>query len=248
MARVTGANPRLLLARAVAAGVLARYGASVRAVGVHGSLAHGDDDEHSDVDLVVVTVEPGQGPAPVSRRVDGIVLDLGVIGAQEYLAEARTLGVDWPLAADQYLTTLALHDEVGWHRRLRSTHEQRLATAHDAEFYELARPALVAAIADGSKAARAERRQPTRGSALPLDQARLSTALPQGLLTRTHFRGMVDALVRTGLQRSSLADVLQRQDELAEALARSGRPIDVPLSGLLADDPARAVRRPPGEP
>ena len=57
---------------------------------MHGSLAHGDDADTSDVDLVVVTYRPDAGPRPVTRRVDGMLVDLGVVGAEEYLRHARS--------------------------------------------------------------------------------------------------------------------------------------------------------------
>src|SRR2546430_7870675 len=55
-------NPRWDIAESVAAAVLQRYPGEIHAIGVYGSLAHGDDAEGSDVDLVVVTYRPGTGP------------------------------------------------------------------------------------------------------------------------------------------------------------------------------------------
>src|SRR5687767_7937819 len=97
-------NPRLVVAEQVADAVRRRYATEVQAIGVHGSLAHGDDTDSSDIDLVVVTRWPRTGPRPATRRIDGIIVELGVIGAEEYLGHARTLTTTWPLAADQYLT------------------------------------------------------------------------------------------------------------------------------------------------
>src|SRR5690349_1177658 len=96
------ANPRWRLADRVTDAVRRRFSADVLAVGIHGALAHGDDGDDSEVHLVVVTYRPGEGPRPASRRVDGVVVDLGVISADQYLGHARTLSTGWPLAADQY--------------------------------------------------------------------------------------------------------------------------------------------------
>src|SRR5919206_375821 len=72
--------------------------AEIHAVGVHGSLAHGDDADGRDIDMVVVTFRPGAGLRPGARRIDGMLVDLGVISAEEYLEYARTLTTSWPIA------------------------------------------------------------------------------------------------------------------------------------------------------
>src|SRR4051812_2889393 len=91
------------VAHRVTEDVRGRYSAAVLAVGVHGSLAHGDDE--GEVRLVVVAFKPGIGPRPATRRINGITVDLVVIAADEYLHHARTLTTAWPLVANQYVTT-----------------------------------------------------------------------------------------------------------------------------------------------
>src|SRR5689334_1070210 len=89
-------NPRWQLAEQVTDAVRRRFSADVVAIGVHGALAHGDDTDETDIDLVVVTHRPGDGPRPATRRIDRVVVDLGVITAEEYLGHARTLSTGWP--------------------------------------------------------------------------------------------------------------------------------------------------------
>ncbi len=61
----TAPNPRWTLAEEVASAVRQRYGSAVQAVGVHGSVARGDDTDASNVDIVVVTRSPKHpGPRP----------------------------------------------------------------------------------------------------------------------------------------------------------------------------------------
>ena len=72
-------GPRGYLAVRLRDVIAARWPAEVRAIGVHGSLAHGDDTDGSDVNLVVVTYRPNAGPRPALRRVDGILVDLTVV-------------------------------------------------------------------------------------------------------------------------------------------------------------------------
>ena len=57
------ANPRWHLAVRLRDVILRRWSAEVRAIGVYGSLAHGDDTDSSDVNLLVVTYRPGPGRA-----------------------------------------------------------------------------------------------------------------------------------------------------------------------------------------
>src|SRR3954447_13896522 len=105
-------GPELRIAEKIADQVCRRWPAEIMAVGAHGALAHGDDRGGNDVDIVAITYRPGQGPPPTSRRIDGVIVELGVISAEEYLSHARTLSTRWPLAADQYLHTRSLFDSA----------------------------------------------------------------------------------------------------------------------------------------
>ena len=61
-------NPRHSIARRVSDALWRRYGSYLQAVGLHGALAHGDDTDISDVEIIVVTRRVNIGPAPVTRR------------------------------------------------------------------------------------------------------------------------------------------------------------------------------------
>lgn len=227
------ADPRWQIAEQVAAAVVRRWPAEVRAVGVHGSLAHGDDRETSDVDIVVVTYKAGTGPTPDSRRIDGVMVDLGVIGADEYLSHARTLSTQWPLVADQYLTTAPLHDESGWHGVLRDTHLGRLAEATGREFATLARSAWCTSAALLERSVRLGEWYDTDGALLALVEARRAAAITAGLLDRTYFRSSIDGVRRAGLAGADRATVRERLAEQAEELDRRGRPVDGSVDDLL---------------
>lgn len=219
-------NPRSVVAEQVADAVRRRYATEVQAIGAHGSLAHGDDTDASDIDIVVVTRWPGTGPRPATRRIDGIVVDLGVIGAEEYLGHARTLTTSWPLAADRYLTVKAFHDPDNWYARLRDTHLTRLAGAAGSEFASLAREAWCQAKSAHGKARRLAEWYETETALILLGQARLATALVDGLLTRTYFRNTADAIRRTGVAAADISDLDARLAAQAEELAARGRPVD----------------------
>jgi len=227
-------NPRWAVADRVGEQVRRRYPTQVRAIGVHGSLAHGDDGDGSDVDVVVVTRRQQDGPEPCARRIDGIIVHCGVIGADEYLRHARTLSMSWPLAADRYVTTKPIFDPDGWFDRLRDTHLARLAEAGSREFSALAREAWCRASSAHGKAIRLASWHETDAALAALSEARVGAALVSGLLSRTYFRHSADAVRRTGLGGADIAEVGAVLTGQADELARRGRPVDATIADLLA--------------
>ncbi|MDG4823636.1 nucleotidyltransferase domain-containing protein [Asanoa sp. WMMD1127] len=226
------ANPRWVVAELVADAARRRYPADILAIGVHGSLAHGDDHDTSDVDLVVVTYRPGAGPRPVTRRVDGVLVDLGVVGAEEYLRHARTLTTSWPLAADRYVTTKPIHDPDAWLDQLRDVHLGRLAEARTAEFTALAREAWCRGASAHARATRLAAFYESDAALVVLAEVRLAAATVIGLLTRTYFRNSADAVHRTGVAGADLAELGVILRDQAQDLADRGRPVDGTVSDL----------------
>jgi hypothetical protein len=209
-----------------------RWSADVRAIGVRGSLAHGDDHDGSDVNLVVVTYRPGGGPKPVLRRVDGIAVSLDVVTGDEALRQARELTPRWPLVADGLLTTHPLLDEHGFFGTLRDTHQGRLAEARPGDFTAPARHDWEVAAAAHARAVRLAEYYETDAALVMIATARVHAALVAGLLGRTYFRNEADAVRKTGFASAGiqdLADVLAAQ---ARDLTARGRPVDGNLSGL----------------
>ncbi|WP_233513806.1 nucleotidyltransferase domain-containing protein [Micromonospora craterilacus] len=228
-------DPRWAVAERVAEAVRRRFPADVLAVAVHGPLAHGDDDGGGDgeVGLLVVTYRPGTGPPSATRRVDGVLVDLTVVAAEERLHQARQLTSRWPLTADRYVTTRALHDPTGWLPTMRDAHLGRLARARPAEFSTAARTAWYRGSAAHARAARLAEWYETDQALLMLGEARLAAATVHGLLSRTYYRDRGDAVRRTGLagaDMTEVAAVLARQS--AELTAR-GRPVDGTIDDLL---------------
>jgi len=228
------ANPRWTLAEQVTDAVRRRFSAQVLAIGAHGALAHGDDGDDSDVNLVVVTYRPGEGPRPATRRVGGVIVDLGVIGADEYLGHARTLSTGWPLAADQYLTTRTTFDPDGWYELLRDTHLSRLAEAGKGEFTALAREAWYGACSAAAHARRLATWHDTDAGLVALSDARVGAALVDGLLSRTYFRDGPDAVRRTGLAGAPMTELTERLATQAAELAKRGRPVDGEIADLFS--------------
>lgn len=209
-----------------------RWPAEVRAIGVHGSLAHGDDHDSSDVNLTVVTYRPGAGPRSALRRVDGILVELEVVTAEECLRRARELTPDWPLTAERFVGTRPLHDPRGWFVQQRDTHLGRLAAARPLEFTGLARHNWEVAAAAHGRAVRLAEWYDTDAALVLIAEARVRAALVAGLLTRTYFRNTADAVRRTGTagaDMQQLGAVLKAQ---AEELTARGRPVDGSLGAL----------------
>jgi hypothetical protein len=228
------ANPRWVLAEQVTDAVRRRFAAGVAAIGAHGALAHGDDTADSDINLVVVTHRPGSGPRPATRRVSGVIVDLGVIAAEEYLNHARTLSTGWPLAADQYLTTSPTYDPDGWYERLRDTHLARLAEAGAGEFTALAREAWYGARSAAARARELAIWHDADAGLVALAAARVGAAVVDGLLTRTYFRDPADAARRTGMAGVPMAELDERLAAQATELANRGRPVDGEVADLFS--------------
>jgi hypothetical protein len=228
------ASPRWRLAEEVTDAVRRRFSADILAVAVHGAVAHGDDTEDSDLDLVVVTDWPGSGPRPATRRVNGSIVDLGVISAEEYLTHARTLSTAWPLAADQYLTARPTYDPDDWYPSLRDTHLARLAEAGRTEFTALATQAWYRACSALGRARQLAAWYEADAGLVALSDARVGAALVEGLLTRTYFRDDADAVRRTGIAGMGVVDLGDRLDAQSETLAERGRPVDGRIADLFA--------------
>jgi len=225
-------NRRWLVADEVGEEVRRRYGAQVLAIGVHGSLAHGDDSETSGVDLLVLVGRSGAGPEPSGRRVDGVIVQLDAIGVEDYLRTARTLTAAWPLVADRFVTTKPLFDPVGWFERVRDEHLARLAEAGGGEFAALAREAWCRGAQAHARATRLAGWHETDAALVAMGECRVAAAVVKGLLTRTYFRNSVDAVRRTGIAGADMTEVGTILAGQADELARRGCPVDAEATEL----------------
>ncbi|HEX3731788.1 MAG TPA: hypothetical protein VHU91_02550 [Mycobacteriales bacterium] len=228
----TSTHPQFTLAQEIAGSVCHRHPAEIMAVGGHGRLTHDDERDNTDLQLVVITYRPQQSVRSTAREIDRTLVEVEVVTAENYLARARTLTVNWPLLADRYLYTVPLHDEVGWHRRLRDTHIARLAEAPGTEFTVLARESWCRASSYFRRAQWHSERFDADRALLLLAEARIATAVTEGLLTRTYFRSAADAAKRTALAGADLESVGTRIESHAEELAKRGRPVVGTVSDL----------------
>jgi hypothetical protein len=226
------ANPRWYLATRLRDVLLHRWSAEIRAVGVHGSMAHGDDSDQSDVNLLVVTYRQGAGPRSALRRVDGILVDLSVVTGDDGLRRARELTPRWPLEADRFLTVRDLYDPRGWFGSQRDGHLAKLAETRPGEFSGLARRNWCIASAAHARAVRLAEWYDTDAALVLMAEARLHAAMVTGLLSRTYFRHRADAVKRTGLAGADMTEIGAVLKSQAEELTARGRPVDGPLNAL----------------
>jgi predicted nucleotidyltransferase len=226
------ANPRWYLATRLRDVLLRRWSAEIRAIGVHGSMAHGDDTDGSDVNLLVVTYRPSAGPRAALRRVDGILVDLSVVTGEDGLARARGLTPRWPLVADRYVTTRDLFDPRGWFGAQRDAHLGKLAEARPTEFSALARRNWFVASAAHARAVRLAEWYEIDAALVLIAEARLHAAMVAGLLSRTYFRNRADAVKRTGLAGADMTELGAVLKSQGDDLTARGRPVDGPLSAF----------------
>ncbi|MFC7527096.1 nucleotidyltransferase domain-containing protein [Actinoplanes sp. GCM10030250] len=209
-----------------------RWAAEVQAIGVRGSVAHGDDSDASDVNLFVVTFRPKTGPKPTRRKVDGVPVELQVMYAGEAMGLARVLNPRWPLLADGFITNYPLYDPKGWFADEREAHLTLLAEARPVEFSHLARHNWAIANGAHARAIRLAQWYDTDAALILMAEARLHAAMVTGLLTRTYFRNEADAVKRTGVAAADMQEIGAILQYQAEELAARGRPVDGTLGAL----------------
>lgn len=188
-------DEKLALAGAITRELLERHGGDgIVAVGVHGPVARGDDDEHADLDVAVVTSGPEVAAPSRALRLRGLVVDVASIPEETYLEEARHIGPAWPIASDQYVSMRAVHDPGGFFTRLRAAHEEAVKTTPDQVFLEAAGYDLVQGFSQEAKARRALAAGDGAAALFEVREGALLAACTLGLLARSAYPGAAAAL------------------------------------------------------
>jgi hypothetical protein len=189
---------RVALARELTAALLGRHGEeAIVAVGAHGPVARGDDGDESGLDLAVITAGPEVEVPDRLLRHRGVVVDLGAIAADAYLEEAGHIGPAWPLAADQYVNQLALHDPGGFFHKLRHVHEAAVEQGPPAAFQAAAGYDLAQLVAWEARARDAELAGDLAVASLAVKEAAVLAMLVVGLHTRTAWPDLGHAVRAT---------------------------------------------------
>jgi hypothetical protein len=208
-------DERLRLAADLTERLLDRHKAGIVAVGVHGSVARGDDGEESALDLAVVTAGPEIEVPDRSLYLGGpgLVVDLGAIGADAYLEEASSIGPAWPLASDQYVHHLAIHDPGGYFHKLQHVHQAAVEEAGPEVFAAAAGFDLVQLLSWEARARAAELAGDLLTTGVAVKEAAILAALVVGLQTRTAYRDTAHALhatATTGVAGPAFAEAYRR--------------------------------------
>jgi hypothetical protein len=191
---------RVELARELTAALLRRHGTdAIVAVGAHGSVARGDDGDESDLDLAVITARAEVEVPDRFLLHRGTVVDLGAITADAYLEEAGHIGPAWPLAADQYVNHLALHDPGEFFHKLRHVHEAAVEQSPPEAFRAAAGYDLVQLVSWEGKARDAELAGDLAVASLAVKEAAVLAMLVVGLHTRTAYRNLAHAVRATAV-------------------------------------------------
>jgi hypothetical protein len=189
---------RVELARELAQRLLRRHGEeAIVAVGAHGPVARGDDGDEAGLDLAVVTARPEVEVPDRLLRHRGVVVDLGAITADAYLEEAGHIGPAWPLAADQYVNHLALHDPGEFFHKLRHVHEAAVEQSPPAAFQAAAGYDLAQLVAWEARARHAELAGDLAVASLAVKEAAVLAMLVVGLHTRTAWPDLAAAVRAT---------------------------------------------------
>jgi predicted nucleotidyltransferase len=196
-------DERLRLAADLTERLLDRHKAAIVAVGVHGSVARGDDGEESDLDLAVVTSGPEVELPDRYLRHRGTVVDLGAIAADLYLEEAGHIGPAWPLAADQYVNHLAVHDPGGFFHKLQHVHQAAVEESPPEVFLAAAGFDLVQLLSWEATARAAELAGDLPTTQVAVKEAAVLAALVVGLHTRTAYRNLTHALHATAVTQAA---------------------------------------------
>ncbi len=130
---------RLEAARQISTLILGKYGESVLAVFVVGSVAKKLERPYSDVELICVLRDGVEVPSKLYVY-KGLVVDIGYAQESSFLKDAREMGFDWPLVADQYRNRIVLFEREHWLGRL----EEAVAQNDKTDMSERLRIAAIA--------------------------------------------------------------------------------------------------------
>lgn len=227
---------RLALAKEITEHLLADYGDSIVAVGLHGSMAHQESDERSDLDFAILT----RGGDDLRGRdifYGGVELSLSTHGVDDYLREAGEVDDGWAIESDQYVSVLVLHDPDGVFDRARAAQERAAERAEPDDFLDRTRENVVGAAECLRKAERCVDQGSPIAANVMLTYAVVSLAQAIGLLTRTRWRGEHTAVFAS-------VDTGARVDGFVDAYRVAAQPSgDVPARIAAAHVACRALEK-----
>ena len=104
---------RLDLASQISTLILEKYGESVLAVFLIGSVAKKLERPYSDLELICVLRDGVEIPSKLYVY-KGLMVDIGYEQESSFLKSAREMGFDWPMVADQFRNRIVLFERDHW--------------------------------------------------------------------------------------------------------------------------------------
>jgi predicted nucleotidyltransferase len=102
---------RLEIAREVTRRIVEKYGERVTVVAAYGSVAKGEDTDHSDLDIWVATREPLEDVRFFVYR--GMPISINWNTEEGHLKTAGRVTPEWPVTADEVHSFLVLYEQEG---------------------------------------------------------------------------------------------------------------------------------------
>src|SRR2546426_9426235 len=104
---------RLELAQTIASRLLDTYKDAVLAICIYASTAKNLDRPYSDLEIFCVATD---GLEVKNKRYvyDGLLVEIDYFQESNFLKEAKRVGWDWPLGADQYRNRIELFEQDKW--------------------------------------------------------------------------------------------------------------------------------------
>src|SRR5437879_8779913 len=108
---------RLELARTIMSRLVDAYKDAVFAICIYASTAKNLDRPYSDLEIFCVATD---GLEVKNKRYvyDGLLVEIDYFQESNFLKEAKRVGWDWPLGADQYRNRIVLFERDNWLRIL----------------------------------------------------------------------------------------------------------------------------------
>ncbi len=199
-------DQRVAIAQEIAGQILNRYGRDIVGIAVYGSVAKGEDAEHSDVELWIATTDQ-----VASRDVlciyQGVSVELYYGVAQEFLADAQHVDPYWPLRADMRRSLLVLYERDNFFDKLR----QAAAALPEEEFHEALRVQMLRLRELVGKLRNAQAQQDRYGVLALARDMTFGVALLIGLANRRYYpsqRGLYQQSKQMPLQPEHYAELL----------------------------------------
>lgn len=105
----TSRQEKLDFAKEVATRLQEKFGDTILAIGIYGSLAQGTDGPYSDIEMHVVTKD-GFKLAPYEFIFGKYKIELTTVEKGEFITKARELDDSWAIKAGAYITIKPVYD------------------------------------------------------------------------------------------------------------------------------------------